>query len=83
MDNNPGYPKYGLHIFGENAPVSSHNTMLLNELSMEEIEMCAIDIIPTSDKLPECLMTTATNRKQTQVVLQKHLKAGAKVMLTC
>ena len=28
--SNSNYPKYGLHVFSENAPVSSHNVELLN-----------------------------------------------------
>lgn len=41
---------------------SSHNIMLLNELSTEEIEIHAIDTIPTSCNLPECLITAAQNK---------------------
>ena len=57
--SNLNYPKYGLHVFAENAPVSSHNVELLNELSNNEIEIHSIDTIPTNCKIPQCQITAA------------------------
>ena len=57
--SNSNYPKYGLHVFAENAPVSSHNVELLNELSNNEIEIHSIDTIPTNCKIPQCQITAA------------------------
>ena len=57
--SNSNYPEYGLHVFVENAPVSSHNVELLNELSNNEIEIHSIDTIPTNCKIPQCQITAA------------------------
>ena len=51
---NSNYAKYGLHVFAENAPISSHNVELLNELSNNKIEIHSIDAIPTNCKIPQC-----------------------------
>lgn len=58
--------------------------MLLNEVSTEEIEIHAIDTIPTSCNLPECLITAAQNKHSDTSGPAKtlKLKVGAKVMLT-
>ena len=50
--------KHGLHIFAEATPVSSHNIMLLSDLSGEESEINAVDAIPASCELPECQIAT-------------------------
>ena len=60
--SNSNYLKYGLHVFAENAPVSSHNVELLNELSDNEIEIHSIDTIPTNGKMPHCQITATQNQ---------------------
>ena len=64
--SNSNYPKYGLHVFAENAPVSSHNVELLNELSNNEIETHSIHKIPTNCKIPQCQVTTAENQSHSK-----------------
>ena len=73
--SNSNYLKYGLHVFAENAPVSSHNVELLNELSNNEIEIHSTDTIPTNCKIPQCQITAAHNQSQSKkgVVLPKYL----------
>ena len=60
--SNSNYLKYGLHVFTENAPVSSHNVELLNELSDNETEIHSIDTIPTNSKIPHCQITAIQNQ---------------------
>ena len=79
--SNSNYPKYGLNVFAENAPVSSHNVGLLNELSNNEIEIHSIDTIPTNCKILQCQITAAQNQSQSKTGGLK-LKISAKVMLT-
>ena len=72
--SNSSYLKYGLHVFAENAPVSSHNVELLNELSDNEIEIHSIDTIPTNGKIHIAKQQQhKTKACQKQVVLQKYL----------
>ena len=77
--SNSNYPKYGLHVFAEKAPVSSNNMELLNELSNNEIEIHSIDTI----KIPQCQIAAPQNQSQSKTgglaqILK--LKIGAKVM---
>ena len=77
--SNSNYPKYGLHVFAEKAPVSSNNMELLNELSNNEIEIHSIDTI----KIPQWQIVAPQNQSQSKTgglaqILK--LKIGAKVM---
>ena len=74
-----------MHIFAENAPVSTHNDSMLNQLAGLPIEIEAIDIVPSNCGFTESDIIAAQNRKPSDtggLVKCLKLKLEAKVMLT-
>ena len=79
------YPKQVLHIFAENAPVSTHNDTMLNQLAGLPIEIEAIDIVLSNCGFTESDIIGAENRKPSDTggfAKCLKLKLEAKVMLT-
>ena len=60
--SNSNYPKYGLHVFAEKEPVSSHIVELLNEIPNNEIGIHSIDTLTTNFKIPQCQITATQNQ---------------------
>ena len=78
------YPKQALHIFAENAPVSTHNDTMLNQLSGLPIEIKAIDIVPSNCGFTGSDIIAAQNHKPSDtggLAKSLILKLEAKVML--
>ena len=79
------YPKQALHIFAENAPVSTHSDTMLNQLAGLPIEIDAIDIVLSNYGFTESDIIAAQNRKPSDtggLVKCLTLKLEAKAMLT-
>ena len=79
------YPRQALHIFAENALVSTHNDSMLNQLASLPIEIETIDIEPSNCGFTESDIIAAQNRKPSDtcgLVKCLKLKLQAKVMLT-
>ena len=79
------YPKQALHIFAENASVSTRNDTVLNQLAGLPIEIEAIDIVPPNCGFTESDIIAAQNCKPSDtddLVKCLKLKLETKVMLT-
>ena len=79
------YPKQALHIFAENAPVSTYNDTMLNQLAGLPTEIEAIDIAPSNCGFTESDIIVAQNCKPSDtggLVKCLKLKLEAKIMLT-
>ena len=72
--------------YPENAPVSSSNVELQNELSNNEIEIHSIDTIPRNCKIPPCQITAVvqsqSQSKTSGLAKIIKLKISVKNMLT-
>ena len=76
------FPKNGLHVFAQNAPVNEHNQIMLDKTESQFIIVPAIDILPKDCNMNiESLQKRKLSETENLASLLK-LKVGAQIMLT-
>ena len=62
-ESDGNYPKYALHMYGENEPAMKKNKVVLNDLPSELYAIEANEKIPDDCKYPLALIKAAWNKK--------------------
>ena len=82
-EDNPEYPFDAVHIFAENSLVKNHNQLKLDELPGNEIELKAIDKLPSN--ITDSVLNRVYERSQMDtggLAYNMFIKMNSKVMLT-